>query len=87
MGHFAVIGAGAGGLCAAKNLVARGIGVTVFEAGSHIGGLWVYDNDNGLSSAYRSLHINSEARVSSYGDFPFPADGALSRPRRDETVL
>lgn len=77
MGHFAVIGAGAGGLCAAKNLVARGIDVTVFEAGSHIGGLWVYDNDNGLSSAYRSLHINSEARVSSYGDFPFPADGAL----------
>jgi len=77
VGHFAVIGAGAGGLCAAKNLVARGIDVTVFEAGSHIGGLWVYDNDNGLSSAYRSLHINSEARVSSYGDFPFPADGAL----------
>ena len=72
--RFAVIGAGAGGICAAKNLVASGIDVTIFEAGSQIGGLWVYDNDSGLSSAYRSLHINSEALVSSYGDFPFPPD-------------
>ncbi len=42
MQHYAVIGAGAAGLCAAKNLVANGIDATVFEAGSHIGGLWVY---------------------------------------------
>ncbi len=75
--RFAVIGAGAAGLCAAKTLVASGFDVTIFEAGSQIGGLWVYENDNGLSSAYRSLHINSEARVSSYGDFPFPTGGAL----------
>ncbi len=34
-------------------------------------GSWVYDNDSGRSPAYRSLHINSEARVSSFGDFPF----------------
>ncbi len=75
--RFAVIGAGAGGLCAAKNLVARGFEVAIFEIGSCIGGLWVYDNDSGLSPAYRSLHINSEARVSSFGDFPFPPDVAL----------
>jgi hypothetical protein len=75
--HFAVIGAGAGGLCAAKNLVAKGIEVTIFEAGSHIGGLWVYDNDSGMSAAYRSLHINSEARVSAYHDFPFAPDAPL----------
>ncbi len=77
--RFAVIGAGAGGLCAAKNLVARGFEVTIFEVGSCIGGLWVYDNDSGLSPAYRSLHINSEARVSSFGDFPFP-DGISLYP-------
>ncbi len=77
MQHYAVIGAGAAGLCAAKNLVANGIDATVFEAGSHIGGLWVYQNDSGMSSAYRSLHINSEARVSCYGDFPFAADAPL----------
>jgi dimethylaniline monooxygenase (N-oxide forming) len=69
--RFAVIGAGAGGLCAAKTLLRRGFEVVIFEVGSQIGGLWVYDNDSGLSPAYRSLHINSEARVSSYGDFPF----------------
>ncbi len=74
---FAVIGAGAGGLCAAKNLVARGFEVTIFEVGSHIGGLWVYENDSGLSPAYRSLHINSEARVSCFGDFPFPPGVSL----------
>ncbi len=75
--RFAVIGAGAGGLCASKNLLARGIDVTIFEVGSKIGGLWVYNNDSGLSPAYRSLHINSEAKVSSFADFPFPADCAL----------
>ena len=75
--RFAVIGAGAAGLCAAKHLLRHGIEVTIFEVGSHIGGLWVYNNDSGLSPAYRSLHINSEARVSSYNDFPFPEDGPL----------
>ena len=77
MKRFAVIGAGAAGLCAAKTLVAAGVDVVIFEAGSQIGGLWVYENDNGLSSAYRSLHINSEARVSTYVDFPFGPGAAL----------
>lgn len=81
--HFAVIGAGAGGLCAAKNLLARGIEATIFEVGSHVGGLWVYDNDSGLSPAYRSLHINSEARVSSFIDFQFPPDASLYPDHRE----
>ena len=75
--RFAVIGAGAAGLCAGKHLLMHGMEVTIFEVGSQIGGLWVYNNDNGLSPAYRSLHINSEARVSSYNDFPFADDGPL----------
>ncbi|MBO1081289.1 flavin-containing monooxygenase [Roseomonas haemaphysalidis] len=83
MKRFAVIGAGAGGLCAAKNLLARGIEVTILEIGSKIGGLWVYENDSGMSPAYRSLHINSEARVSSFGDFPLPEDGGLYPDHRD----
>ncbi|WP_309610585.1 NAD(P)-binding domain-containing protein [Sphingomonas sp.] len=75
--HFAIIGAGAGGLCAAKYLTAKGVDVTIFEAGSKVGGLWVYDNDSGMSPAYKSLHINSEAKVSSFIDFPFPDDAPL----------
>ena len=47
--HIAVIGAGAAGLCAAKHLLAGKQRVTVFEHGSHVGGLWVYENDNGMT--------------------------------------
>ncbi|KAF3996479.1 flavin-containing monooxygenase [Glaciimonas immobilis] len=75
--RIAVIGAGAAGLCAAKHLLARGVEVVVYELGSFIGGLWVYQNDNGLSPAYRSLHLNSEASITAYKDFPFPKDGPL----------
>ena len=72
MKHAAIIGAGAAGLSVAKHLLAAGLSVTVFEAGSHVGGLWVYENDNGTSPAYRSLHLNSENRVTAYKDYPFP---------------
>jgi len=75
--RVAVVGAGAAGLCAAKHLKSRGIEPVVFEIGSHIGGLWVYENDNDLSSAYKSLHVNSEAKVTAYRDFPFPSGSPL----------
>ncbi|MGI4801135.1 MAG: flavin-containing monooxygenase, partial [Janthinobacterium lividum] len=77
MPHVAVIGAGAAGLSAAKHLIDAGCDVTVFELGSQIGGLWVYENDNGLSPAYASLHLNSENRVTAYKDFPFPEEAPL----------
>ena len=75
--RVAVIGAGAAGLCAAKNLLARGVEVVVYEIGSCIGGLWVYNNDSGLAPAYASLHLNSETKVTEYKDFPFPAGSPL----------
>ena len=75
--RVAVIGAGAAGLCAAKYLLARGVEVVIYEIGSNIGGLWVYENDNGLSPAYQSLHLNSEVGITAYKDFAFPADGPL----------
>jgi cation diffusion facilitator CzcD-associated flavoprotein CzcO len=81
--RFAIIGAGAAGLCSAKHLLAHGLEPTIFEIGSNIGGLWVYNNDSGMSPAYRSLHINSEARVSCYEDFPF-ADGTPLYPNHYE---
>ena len=74
---IAVIGAGAAGLCAAKHLIATGQAVVVFEMGTRIGGLWVYENDNGLSGAYQSLHVNSENRVTAYQDFPFPESAPI----------
>jgi dimethylaniline monooxygenase (N-oxide forming) len=77
--RVAVIGAGAAGLCAAKHLLAKGVEVVAYELGTRIGGLWVYENDNGLSGAYQSLHVNSENKVTAYKDFPF-ADSAPIYP-------
>lgn len=67
-----VIGAGVSGLCAIKALVARGLSVDAFEKGSQLGGMWRYENDNGASSAYRSLHIDTSRRSLGFPDHPVP---------------
>jgi thioredoxin reductase len=67
-----IVGAGSSGIAAAQVLTARGIDVDVFEVGSGIGGNWRYDNDNGMSSAYRSLHINTSRQLMEYKSFPMP---------------
>ncbi len=66
-----IIGAGAAGLCAAKHMIEAGYDATLYEIGSHVGGMWVYDNDNGLSSAYKTLHINTARDLTAFKDFPF----------------
>src|SRR5215475_11077995 len=75
----AVLGAGSSGLAAMKALQEHGLAVDGFERGSDLGGLWRYENDNGLSAAYASLRTNvsrprmqypSFAMPKSYGDFP-----------------
>jgi hypothetical protein len=53
MGRVCVIGAGSTGIAACQVLHARGIPFDCFEAGSDVGGNWRYDNDSGMSSAYR----------------------------------
>jgi thioredoxin reductase len=67
-----VIGAGSSGIVAAQVLNARGIAFDCFEKGSQVGGNWRYENDNGMSSAYRSLHINTSRRVMAYKTLPMP---------------
>lgn len=69
-----IIGAGSSGVAAAKALKQAGISFDCFEAGSAIGGNWRYMNDNGMSSAYRSLHIDTSRRNLQYPDFPTPDD-------------
>ncbi len=69
-----IIGAGSSGLTACQVLGARGVPFDCFEKGSMIGGNWRYENDNGTSSAYRSLHINSARKLMSYKAFPMPED-------------
>jgi dimethylaniline monooxygenase (N-oxide forming) len=67
-----VIGAGSSGIVACQVLAARGIPFDCFEKGSQIGGNWRYENDNGMSSAYRSLHINTSRRVMAFKTLPMP---------------
>jgi cation diffusion facilitator CzcD-associated flavoprotein CzcO len=77
--QVAVLGAGSSGLAAMKALREQGLAVEGFERGSDVGGLWRYENDNGLSAAYASLRTNvsrprmqypSFAMPKSYGEFP-----------------
>jgi dimethylaniline monooxygenase (N-oxide forming) len=67
-----VIGAGSSGIAAVKALHTRGFALDCFEASDRIGGNWVFKNGNGMSSAYRSLHMNTSRRRSEFADFPMP---------------
>lgn len=68
-----IIGAGTSGVICAKVFRQHGIDFDCFERGSGVGGLWRFRNDNGSSSAYRSLHINTSKRMMELSDYPFPA--------------
>jgi cation diffusion facilitator CzcD-associated flavoprotein CzcO len=68
-----VIGAGSSGIAAVKALNARGIDFDCFEKSDRVGGNWVFGNTNGMSSAYKSLHINTSRDRMAYSDFPMPA--------------
>lgn len=70
--RVAVIGAGSSGISSCQVLHARGIEFDCFEVGSEVGGNWRYKNDNGMSSAYKSLHINTSRRTMEYATYPMP---------------
>jgi cation diffusion facilitator CzcD-associated flavoprotein CzcO len=67
-----IIGAGVSGLTACKALADFGIPHTCFEASDEVGGNWYFQNPNGVSSAYRSLHIDISKPSISFRDFPMP---------------
>jgi dimethylaniline monooxygenase (N-oxide forming) len=69
-----VIGAGSSGMAACQVLDARGIPFDCFEKGSGVGGNWRYGNDNGMSSAYASLFINTSRRMMEYAAYPMPEE-------------
>jgi cation diffusion facilitator CzcD-associated flavoprotein CzcO len=67
-----VIGAGSSGIAAAKTLHERGFAFGCFEASDRVGGNWVFNNANGMSSTYKSLHINTSRERMEYPGFPMP---------------
>ncbi len=68
----AIIGAGSSGIAAAKALHEHGLPFDCFEASDRVGGNWVFGNRNGMSAAYRDLHINTSRDRMQYSDFPMP---------------
>jgi cation diffusion facilitator CzcD-associated flavoprotein CzcO len=68
-----IIGAGSSGIAAAKVFSEAGIPFDCIERSDRVGGNWVFKNKNDMSSAYRSLHINTSRDKMAYSDFPMPA--------------
>jgi dimethylaniline monooxygenase (N-oxide forming) len=74
--EVAVIGAGSTGLAVLRALRQQGLTVEGFEKGSDVGGVWRYENDNGLSGAYASLRTNVSRKRMEYPSFPMPVSDA-----------
>jgi cation diffusion facilitator CzcD-associated flavoprotein CzcO len=99
---LAVVGAGAAGLVAARELRREGHGVVVFERGASVGGTWVYtpaveSDPLGLdqarniihSSLYSSLRTNLPRESMGFLDYPFvPRNGGDARrfPGHEEVL-
>lgn len=67
---YCIIGAGAAGITAAKNLKQHGIPFDVIEREDEVGGNWYYGKPN--SSVYKSTHLLSSKPLTAYTDFPMP---------------
>src|SRR6185369_6924725 len=69
-----IIGAGSSGIAVVKAMNDKGIPFDCFEKSDQVGGNWCFKNKNGMSSAYRSLHINTSRNLMQYADYPMPKD-------------
>ncbi|MER7165990.1 NAD(P)-binding domain-containing protein [Micromonospora sp. NPDC000207] len=67
-----VIGAGASGLAALKNLREHGFGVDCYERETGVGGAWNWRHDR--SPVYASTHLISSRPLTQFPDFPMPDD-------------
>ncbi|MEV1287897.1 NAD(P)-binding domain-containing protein [Micromonospora sp. NPDC049679] len=65
-----VIGAGASGLAAVKNLKEHGFAVDCYERETGVGGAWNWRHDR--SPVYASTHVISSKPFTQYPDFPMP---------------
>ncbi|KAM0931687.1 hypothetical protein ACQ4PT_000190 [Festuca glaucescens] len=89
--RVAVIGAGAAGLVAARELRREGHDAVVFERAAGVGGTWLYNPAASAdplgagsvhSSLYASLRTNIPRECMGFFDFPFVADESTGDPRR-----
>ncbi|MBI1188939.1 MAG: NAD(P)-binding protein [Alphaproteobacteria bacterium] len=67
-----IIGAGCSGIAMAKRLKDHGLPYDCFEMSDDVGGNWYYNNPNGASSCYQSLHIDTSKWRLAFEDYPVP---------------
>ena len=73
--NICIIGAGISGISLCKFLKQKGINdFQCYESGDTIGGNWAFRNKNGMSSIYRSLHIDTSKEKLHFDDYPMPAN-------------
>lgn len=71
--NICIIGSGISGLSTCKFLKEKGVtDFDCYEVSDTIGGNWAFKNKNGMSSAYRSLHIDTSKQKLQFDDFPMP---------------
>lgn len=75
-GSVAVIGAGPGGLVAARWLLAQGFEPTIFEQTETLGGQWT--GLDGVSGVWPTMHTNTSRILTAFSDLAH--DGDLSFP-------
>lgn len=68
----AIVGAGPGGLAAAKYAIEAGFDVTVFEASDDLGGQWHTTARH--SGVWPGMQTNTSRAMTAFSDFPAPAD-------------
>jgi hypothetical protein len=78
-----VIGAGASGLTAIKNLREYGFGVDCYERETGVGGAWNWRHDR--SPVYASTHLISSKPFTQFPDFPMP-DSWPDYPRHNQVL-
>lgn len=70
--RYCIIGGGAAGITAAKNLLQQSIPIDLIEQEDDFGGQWYYGKP--CSALYKSVHMISSKEFSVYTDYPAPSD-------------
>jgi dimethylaniline monooxygenase (N-oxide forming) len=73
--RVAVIGAGPGGLTAAKHALQAGMDVVIFEASDDLGGQWYTTAPH--SGVWPGMRTNTSRAMTAFSDFPGPGTYAL----------
>ncbi|KAF0549289.1 dimethylaniline monooxygenase N-oxide-forming 5-like [Gigaspora margarita] len=70
--HIAIIGAGISGLTTIKQCLDNDLIPICFEQNSSVGGVWKSEESH--SPVYKSVLTNTSKEMSTFSDFPIPAD-------------